>query len=148
MGFFGNLVKGVKATAGGIYRLGKKITSNVSRHGKKLVNAGKGALDFIEKTPVVGDILRPATAVGRGVLGVAESAVNTVERADKMLDAGAEIAGKVEKLAQGADQVVGAGRKFVQTGNVAHAKDALRRGQQLHHSSRAVARDARDALRR
>ena len=151
MGFFGNLLKGAKATAGGIYRMGKKVTSNVGRVGRKLVNAGKGAVDFVEKTPVLGDILRPATAAARGALGVAESGVAAVERADQYLEKGARLAGKAEQalggLARGADKTIGSARSFIQTGNIAHAKDALRRGQQLHHSAGGVARDARSVLR-
>jgi len=147
MGFFGNLLKGAKATAGGIYRMGKKVTSSVGRVGRKLVNAGKGAVDFVEKTPVLGDVLRPATAAARGALGVAESGVAAVERADQYLEKGARLAGKAEQLVRGADKTFGSARSFIQTGNIAHAKDALRRGQQLHHSAGGVARDARSVLR-
>lgn len=102
---------------GGVARLGKKVLGETSRIGHKISSDGGKLLSTIERVPIVGTALAPATAVGRSAIGLVQNV--------------ADIAGAGEKLLGAGEAVVRGGASAIRTGDVAGAIDAIRRGKDI-----------------
>lgn len=108
-------------------RLGKKVLGEVSRIGHKISSEGGKAVSVVERVPVIGAALAPATGVARSALGLVQNV--------------ADLAGTGESLLTGAEGVVRAGAEAIATGDTLSAMDALRRGRDL-------GKDAQSSLER
>tara|TARA_R110000824_G_scaffold164016_1_gene340008 strand:- start:649 stop:1155 length:507 start_codon:yes stop_codon:yes gene_type:complete len=127
-------------------RIGKKVLGETSRIGNKISSEGGKTMSMIERIPVIGQALAPATAVGRTAIGLVQNVADLAGAGEAMLSAG--------------EGVVRAGAQAVQTGDVVSAMDALRRGKNLQTDAqsqlersrkviadtKAVGRDGRSAF--
>ena len=104
-------------------RIGKKVLGETSRIGHKIASEGGKILSMIERVPVVGAVMAPATAVGRTAIGLVQNV--------------ADIAGAGETMLSAGEGVVRAGASAIKTGDVVGAMDALRRGKELQGSSQS-----------
>jgi len=55
-----------------IQPVGQKLTGAISSIGSKISRVGHGVLDALDKTPILGTLLAPASSVARGALGVVD----------------------------------------------------------------------------
>jgi len=122
---------GDKITAGleSASRLGKKVLGETSRIGHKISSEGGRAVSVVERIPVLGAALAPATGVARSALGLVQNV--------------ADIAGTGQTLLTGAEGVVRAGGEAIRTGDALSAMDALRRGRDLSNESKSSLERAR-----
>jgi hypothetical protein len=127
MGLFsriGSKIAGGVSEAG---RLGKKVLGGVSRIGHKISHQGSAVVSGIERVPIVGQALAPATGVARSALGMIE---NVASGADKGLS-----------MINRAEGLVREGRDAVRTGDLQQAQQVLRRSGDL-------GRDVKDNLQK
>lgn len=122
---------GEKITAGlsSAARIGKKVLGETSRIGHKISSEGGKAVSVVERLPVIGAALAPATGVARSALGLVQNV--------------ADMAGAGQSLLTGAEGVVRAGSEAIKTGDAVSAMDALRRGKELGQESRSSLERAR-----
>lgn len=122
---------GDKITAGlsSASRLGKKVLGETSRIGHKISSEGGKAISVIERVPVIGAALAPATGVARSALGLVQNV--------------ADMAGVGEGLLTGAEGVVRAGSSAIKSGDTVGAMEALRRGKDLGQESKSSLERAR-----
>ena len=122
---------GEKITAGleSAARIGKKVLGEASRSGHKITSEGGKALSVVERVPILGAALAPATGVARSALGLVQNA--------------ADLAGTGAGLISGAEGVVRAGADAIKTGDALSAIDALRRGKDLGKESASSLERAR-----
>jgi len=106
MGFnlFKWIGKKVKDGAQGLARLGKKVLGGAERLGKKVSKGLGSGLNFIDKIPVLGDVLAPVTRPLTKVLGV--------------IDRGTELAGRGRAGIEKAEDLVGAGKQALKSGDL------------------------------
>lgn len=106
MGFnlFKWLGQKVKDGAQGLARIGKKVLGKAENLGKKIAKGLGTGLNFVDKVPVLGDVLAPVTRPLRKVLGVVEK--------------GTELAGRGRAGIEKAEQVVSAGRDALKSGDL------------------------------
>lgn len=98
-------------------RIGKKVLGETSRIGHKITSEGNKGLSVVERLPVIGAALAPATGVARSALGLVQNV--------------ADLAGAGESMLTGAEGVIRAGAGAIKTGDAVGAMDALRRGKEL-----------------
>jgi hypothetical protein len=110
-------------------RLGKKVLGETSRIGHKISSEGGRAVSIIERVPVIGAALAPATGIARSALGLVQNV--------------ADLAGAGNTLLTGAEGVVRAGSEAIRTGDTLSAMDALRRGRDLGRDSKSSLERAR-----
>ena len=147
MGFFGDLWKGVKSTASSAYRIGKKAVGTVASVGRKAIDVGRHVVGQVEKIPVIGDVLAPATAMARGALGAAEGVVGAAERAQGYMKAGEGLVGQAQKVLGGAREMGRGVRQVMRTGDLQQAADVVRRGQDLYGEGTRLGAAAAGAAR-
>ena len=112
MGFFSRIGNKI---ADGIHtaaRVGKKITGTVARVGHKIASSGRSVLNVVERIPVIGTALAPATGVARSAIGLVEDV--------------ADVAGGASKLLGTGEKLIRAGQSAVKKGDVAGAHEVLR----------------------
>lgn len=138
---------GDKLTVSGIARLGKKVLGETSRIGHKISDTGNKIVNTIERVPVLGTALAPATGVVRSGLGL-------VQNVSDLADTGKALLG-------GAEAVIGAGTKAMREGDMvagmsalAQAKElrgqgqsALERGKKIGSEGKMLARGSGSAFR-
>ena len=112
MGFFSRIGNKIADGLHTAARVGKKITGNVSRVGHKIASSGKSVLGVIERIPVIGQALAPATGVARSAIGLVEDV--------------ADVAGVASNLLGTGEKLVRAGQSAVKRGDVAGAHEVLR----------------------
>jgi len=130
MGFFSRLGHKI---AGGIQsatRLGKKVLGGINRVGNKIASTGEKIVSGVERVPVLGQILSPATGVIRSGIGLVKNV--------------SELAGTGKELLEDAEDIVRRGGEAIKTGNVADASEVLRRGKQLVGTSKNTLERARE----
>ena len=122
---------GDKITAGleSSSRIGKKVLGETSRIGHKIASEGGRAVSIVERVPILGAALAPATGVARSALGLVQNV--------------ADLASTGETLLTGAEGVVRAGGEAIRTGDALSAMEALRRGKTLQQESRSSLERAR-----
>lgn len=114
---------------GNATRIGKKILGETARIGHKINSEGGKALSVVERVPILGNALAPATGVIRSGLGLVQNV--------------ADLAGAGEKILTGGESVIRSGVSAIKTGDVVGAMDTLRRGKDLQQSSRSNLERAR-----
>ena len=122
---------GEKLTAGleSSARLGKKVLGTTARIGHKIASEGGSAVSMIERIPILGAALGPATGVIRSGLGLIQNV--------------ADLAGTGNTLLTGAEGVIRSGQNAIKSGDMVVAMDALRRGKELGQESRSTLERAR-----
>ena len=110
-------------------RLGKVVLGETSRIGNKISSEGGKAISIVERVPILGAALAPATGVARSALGLVQNV--------------ADLASTGETLLTGAEGVVRAGASAIKTGDAFTAMEALRRGKEVGMESRASLERAR-----
>ena len=128
---------GLKLSDGfaGAARLGKKVLGETARIGHKISSDGGRLLSAVERVPVIGQALAPATAVGRSAIGLVQNV--------------ADVAGAGERLLGAGEAVIRGGASAIRTRDVEGAIDAIRRGRDIKSGAmndleraRKVANDA------
>ena len=127
MGFFSRLGKKISGGVESAARLGKKVLGNVSRIGHKISHVGGDVVSGIERIPILGSALAPATGVARSALGMIE---NVASGADKGLKA----------MATG-ERLVREGTHAIRTGDLGQAQSVLR-------ETKAIGKQAKSNLER
>ncbi len=130
MGFFSRLGNKI---AGGIQsasRIGKKALGTIHRVGNKIATQGEKIVGGIERVPVLGSILAPATGVVRSGIGLVKNV--------------SELAGRGKDMIEDAEDIVRRGGEALKTGNVAEASDVLRRGKNLVGTGKSTLERARE----
>jgi len=122
---------GAKITAGleSGARIGKKVLGETSRIGNKISSEGGKMVSIVERVPILGAALAPATGIARTALGLVQNV--------------ADLAGTGETLLTGAEGVVRAGGEAIRTGDALDAMEALRRGRDLGKGGKASLERAR-----
>lgn len=115
MGF--RLGEKLSAGLGSATRLGKKVLGETARIGHKISSEGGKGLSVVERLPIIGTALAPATGVARGALGLVQNV--------------ADIAGAGESMLTAGESVIRAGAGAIKSGDAVGAMDALRRGREL-----------------
>lgn len=110
-------------------RIGKKVLGEASRIGHKISSEGGKTLSVVERVPIIGTALAPATGVIRSGLGLVQNV--------------SDLAGAGEKLLTGAESVVRAGGSAIKSGDYAGAMEQLRRGQELKVNAKSNLERAR-----
>lgn len=98
-------------------RIGKKVLGETSRIGHKISSEGGKAISIIERVPVLGAALAPATGVARSAMGLVQNV--------------ADLAGAGEMMLTSAEGVVRAGSSAIKSGDAVSAMEALRKGKEL-----------------
>lgn len=110
-------------------RIGKKVLGETSRIGHKIATEGGKAISIVERIPILGATLAPATGVARSAIGLVQNV--------------ADLAQTGETLLSGAEGVVRAGGEAIRTGDALSAMEALRRGKALGQESKSSLERAR-----
>ena len=113
----------------GVARLGKKVLGETARIGHKISSEGGKILSAVERVPVIGQALAPATGVGRSAIGLVQNVADIAETGEKLLGAG--------------EAVVRGGASAIRTGDVEGAIDAIRRGRDIKSGAKSDLERAR-----
>jgi hypothetical protein len=130
MGFFSRLGHKIAGGVQSATRLGKKVLGAVNRVGNKIASTGEKIVSGVERIPVLGSILAPATGVVRSGIGLVKNV--------------SELAGRGKEMLEDAEDIVRRGGEALKTGNVADAAEVLRRGKQLVGTSKNTLERARE----
>lgn len=66
--------------------IGSKLAGGIAAIGSKVSNIGNSILNGIDSVPILGQLARPFTTVGRGALGVVDSVANVADKSKRFLD--------------------------------------------------------------
>lgn len=117
MGFFSRLGNKIADGLTKASRVGSKVLGSAARLGNKIVEKGSAIVGGIERIPVLGQVLAPATGIARSGLAMVKNLSAGAERGSRMLhDAG---------------DIVRQGREVLRTGDLEQAHSVLRRGHAL-----------------
>jgi len=97
-----------KKVASGIHsvaRVGKKITGEVARVGHKIADVGKHAVSMVERVPIIGTALAPATGIARSALGMVENIADGANEANKLISAGDDVVSRGQSMLEGKSKV-------------------------------------------
>jgi len=130
MGFFSRLGRKISGGIASATRLGKKALGSVNRIGNKIASQGEKIVGGIERIPVLGSVLAPATGVVRSGIGLVKNV--------------SELAGSGKEMIEDAEDIVRSGSQALRTGNVAEASEVLRRGKNLVGTSKNTLERARE----
>lgn len=129
MGFFSRLGSKISAGISTAARIGKKALGTIHRVGNKIATQGEKIVSGVERIPILGSVLSPATGVVRSGIGLVKNV--------------SELAGRGKDMIEDAEDIVRRGRDALQTGDVAGASDVLRRGKTLVGTSKNTLERAR-----
>ena len=127
MGFFSRLGKKISGGLQSAGRMGKKALGAVSRVGHKVAHVGGDIVSGIERVPVLGTALAPATGVARSALGMIENVASGADKGIKAIETG--------------ERLVREGTHAIRTGDTQQAMSVLR-------ESKALGKDAKSNLER
>lgn len=130
MGIFSRLGSKIAGGVQSASRLGKKALGTINRVGNKIASTGEKIVGGVERVPVLGNILAPATGVVRSGIGLVKNV--------------SELAGRGKEMIEEAEGIVRSGSQALRTGNVAEATDVLRRGKQLVGTSKNTLERAKE----
>jgi hypothetical protein len=130
MGFFSRLGNKIAGGVQSATRIGKKALGTIHRVGNKIATQGEKIVGGIERVPVLGSILAPATGVVRSGIGLVKNV--------------SELAGRGKDMIEDAEDIVRRGGEALKTGNVAEASDVLRRGKNLVGTGKNTLERARE----
>ncbi len=120
---------GDKLDIGGLARIGKKVLGETSRIGHKIATTGNRVVNTVERVPVLGTALAPATGVARSALGL-------VQNVSDLADVGSTALG-------GAESIIRSGQEAIRTGDTLGAISALREGQKFAKDNKSNLERAR-----
>ena len=103
-----------------------------ARFGRKAIDTVRKGVDFIEKIPVIGHIIKPLTSAVRSGFSVVEFVVGGLKTAKKGLNLGLGL--------------INRGREIVRTGDITQAHDILRGSRDLVGHSRHAMKQARETV--
>ena len=129
MGFFSRLGSKISSGIASATRIGKKALGTIHRVGNKIATQGEKIVSGVERIPILGSVLSPATGVVRSGIGLVKNV--------------SELAGRGKDMIEDAEDIVRRGRDALQTGDVAGASDVLRRGKNLVGTSKNTLERAR-----
>ena len=133
MGFFSRLGNKI---AGGLQhaaRVGSKVLGSAARLGNKIAKTGSDIVGGIERIPILGQVLAPATGLARSGLAMVKNLSAGADRGSRMLhDAG---------------DIVRQGREVLRTGDLGQAHEVLRRGHQLHGEAKSSLERAKSEIK-
>jgi hypothetical protein len=130
MGFFSRLGSKISSGIASATRIGKKALGTIHRVGNKIATQGEKIVSGVERIPILGSVLSPATGVVRSGIGLVKNV--------------SELAGRGKDMIEDAEDIVRRGRDALQTGDVAGASDVLRRGKNLVGTSKNTLERARE----
>lgn len=130
MGFFSRLGSKISSGISSATRIGKKALGTIHRVGNKIATQGEKIVSGVERIPILGSVLSPATGVVRSGIGLVKNV--------------SELAGSGKDMIEDAEDIVRRGRDALQTGDVAGASDVLRRGKNLVGTSKNTLERARE----
>lgn len=130
MGFFSRLGNKIASGVKSATRIGKKALGTIHRVGNKIATQGEKIVSGVERIPVLGSVLAPATGVVRSGIGLVKNV--------------SELAGRGEDLIDTAEDIVRRGGEALKTGNVAEASDVLKRGKQLVGTGKSTLERAKE----
>lgn len=133
-----------KKVASGIHsvaRIGKKITGEVARVGHKIADVGKHAVSMVERVPIIGTALAPATGIARSALGMVENIADGAGTANKLISAGDDVVSRGQSMLEGKS-------KADLGGLVKDASKIASDTKGLGGSIMSNVKDARDMMRR
>tara|TARA_R110000737_G_scaffold10475_2_gene26164 strand:- start:389 stop:820 length:432 start_codon:yes stop_codon:yes gene_type:complete len=133
MGFFSRLGNKIAGGVQSASRLGIKALGTIHRVGNKIATQGEKIVSGVERIPILGSVLAPATGVVRSGIGLVKNV--------------ASLAGTGKDMIEDAEDIVRRGAKAIQTGDVAGASDVLRRGKNLVGTSKNTLERAREVQR-
>ena len=117
MGFFSRLGNKIAGGLQSAARIGSKALGSAARLGNKIVSKGSAIVGGIERIPILGQVLAPATGIARSGLAMVKNLSAGASRGSRMLhDAG---------------DIVRQGREVLRTGDLGQAHQVLRRGHAL-----------------
>ena len=127
----------VLSGVGNVARVGSKVLGTASKYGHKVVDPVQKGIGMVEKIPFVGSLAAPVLAPVKGAVGLVSSALGVV-------DAGANIAGKVDKGIRATQSAVASG-DIHQAANVLRdtATDTYASGKTLRRTAKSVLERAR-----
>ena len=129
MDFFSRLGSKISSGIASATRIGKKALGTIHRVGNKIATQGEKIVSGVERIPILGSVLSPATGVVRSGIGLVKNV--------------SELAGRGKDMIEDAEDIVRRGRDALQTGDVAGASDVLRRGKNLVGTSKNTLERAR-----
>ena len=130
MGFFSRLGNKIASGVKSATRIGKKALGTIHRVGNKIATQGEKIVSGVERVPVLGSVLAPATGVVRSGIGLVKNV--------------SELAGRGEDMIDTAEDIVRRGGEALKTGNVAEASDVLKRGKQLVGTGKSTLERAKE----
>jgi hypothetical protein len=130
MGFFSRLGNKIASGVKSATRIGKKALGTIHRVGNKIATQGEKIVSGVERIPVLGSVLAPATGVVRSGIGLVKNV--------------SELAGRGEDMIDTAEDIVRRGGEALKTGNVAEATDVLKRGKQLVGTGKSTLERAKE----
>tara|TARA_R110001632_G_scaffold74377_3_gene170227 strand:+ start:5472 stop:5897 length:426 start_codon:yes stop_codon:yes gene_type:complete len=117
MGFFSRIGGKIAGALHSGSRLGQKALGNVARVGHKIASVGTKIVSGIERIPILGQALAPATGIARSAIGLVRNVADGAEAGRNMLREG--------------DAIVRAGASALRTGDTQGAMDTIRRTKAL-----------------
>ena len=137
MGFWGRVGNKLSSGLSSGTRMGIKALGQVARVGNKVADVGEKVVGGVERVPILGAMVAPATAVARTGIGLVRQVASSAETGADVLREGESI------IRQGASGVM--------KGDLGAIADAKRRGEdvlgELKHQ-RKEAEKIRDTIQR
>ena len=91
MGFFSRIGAKVAGALSSGSRLGQKALGNVARVGHKIADVGGKIVGGIERVPILGQALAPATGIARSAIGLVRNVADAAQSGQSMLKEGDSI---------------------------------------------------------
>tara|TARA_R110000787_G_scaffold277680_4_gene387152 strand:+ start:5941 stop:6357 length:417 start_codon:yes stop_codon:yes gene_type:complete len=117
MGFFSRIGNKVADSLIKGARVGAKVLGQGARIGNKIADVGSKIVSGVERIPILGQVLAPATGVARSGLAMVKNA--------------ADVAGRGSRMLTEAGDIVRQGREVVRSGDIQQAQQVLRRSGDL-----------------
>tara|TARA_R110001632_G_scaffold209315_1_gene333855 strand:- start:721 stop:1152 length:432 start_codon:yes stop_codon:yes gene_type:complete len=117
MGFFSRIGNKIAGGLSSASRIGSKALGTVNRIGNKIASTGTKIVSAVERIPIVGQVLAPATGIVRSGIGLVKNV--------------SDLAGTGKELLDDADSIIRSGANALRTGDVQSASEVLRRGKSL-----------------
>tara|TARA_R110000744_G_scaffold254601_2_gene370214 strand:- start:458 stop:886 length:429 start_codon:yes stop_codon:yes gene_type:complete len=129
MGFFSRIGAKVAGALSSGSRLGQKALGNVARVGHKIADVGGKIVGGIERVPILGQALAPATGIARSAIGLVRNVADAAQSGQSMLKEG--------------DSIVRAGANALRTGDTQGAMDTIRRTKAIGNQAKGQIERAR-----
>ena len=110
MGFFSRLGNKLADGASNASRLGQKALGTIHRVGNKIASQGSKIVSGVERIPILGQVLSPATGIVRSGIGLVKNVADlagsgSVEEATNVLRRGKNLVGTSKNTLERAKEV-------------------------------------------